>query len=107
MRDTLVLTCEDGALANRAVAEARALTIQPVRWLNGGNTAWQAAGYPLSDEARMADDAVDVWLKPYERGGDTRAAMREYLNWETDLLTRIDRDGSCRFCVSPDERVLV
>jgi rhodanese-related sulfurtransferase len=94
---TLVLTSEDGVLARLAVAEAAALTALPVRALAGGNAAWRAAGYPLSAEARMADEAVDQWRKPYERSGDTQAAMQEYLAWETDLLPRIGRDGSVRF----------
>ena len=45
----------------------------------------------------MADEPVDVWLKPYERAVDTKAAMSEYLSWETDLVTRIERDGTCNF----------
>jgi rhodanese-related sulfurtransferase len=96
-RGELVLTSEDGLLAGLAVAETQALTALPVRFLQGGNAAWRAAGYPLSSEARMADEAVDVWLKPYERSGDTAGAMSEYLSWETDLLPRIARDGSCSF----------
>lgn len=107
VRGALVLTCENGALASLAVAEARALTAHDVRCLTGGNAAWQAGGHPLSQEARMADDAVDVWLKPYERSGDTRGAMSEYLSWETDLVTRITRDGSCRFAVSKPVRAPV
>ena len=68
-----MLTSEDGVLAGLAVAEARALTALPVRYLAGGNAAWQAAGYPLSTEIRsMADEPVDVWLKPYERAGDIK-----------------------------------
>ena len=70
-----------------------------MRFLNGGNAAWQAAGNAFSAEARMADEAVDQWRKPYERSGDTEAAMREYLAWETDLLPRIERDGSLKFFV--------
>jgi rhodanese-related sulfurtransferase len=93
----LVLTSEDGALAALAVAEAQALTGVPVRYLNGGNAAWKAAGYTFSAEARMADEAVDQWRKPYERSGDTKAAMNEYLAWEVDLLPRIERDGSMHF----------
>src|SRR5205085_10870342 len=43
-----------------------------VRWLAGGNAAWRAAGHPLTDaEPRMADEPIDVWLKPYERPHDT------------------------------------
>jgi hypothetical protein len=45
----------------------------------------------------MADEAVDQWLKPYERSGDTKAAMKEYLDWEVDLLPRIARDGTSKF----------
>jgi len=93
----LVLTSEDGIVAQLAVPEAAALTDIPVRALVGGNRAWQAAGYSLSAEAKMADEAVDQWRKPYERTGDTKAAMSEYLAWETDLLPRIERDGSLRF----------
>jgi rhodanese-related sulfurtransferase len=94
---TFVLTCEDGALAALAVAEAESLIDRPVRFLQGGNAAWQAAGQPLSTEAKMADEAVDQWRKPYERSGDSKAAMQEYLTWEVDLLPRIKRDGSLQF----------
>ena len=86
LRGALVLTSEDGVLAGLAVEEARALTKGPVHWLKGGNAAWAAAGFPLSTDAKMADDPVDVWLKPYERPSDTEAAMNAYLSWEVDLL---------------------
>ena len=45
----------------------------------------------------MADEPLDVWLKPYERPNDTKSAMSEYLAWETDLLPRIARDGTTSF----------
>ena len=99
---TLVLTSEDGALAAIAAPEAAALANIPVRYLAGGNAAWQAAGQPLSTDARMADDPVDVWLKPYERAGDTKGAMSEYLSWEVDLVARIERDGTCNFTTRRD-----
>jgi len=85
----------------RTVADAAALTTHDVRYLAGGTAAWQSAGQPLSQEPHMADDAIDVWLKPYERSGDTRGAMSEYLSWEVDLIERIARDGTCRFAIAP------
>jgi rhodanese-related sulfurtransferase len=94
---TFVLTSEDGLLAGLAAPEAAALTDAPVRYLTGGNAAWQAAGQPLSNAPRMADDPVDAWLKPYERAGDVAGAMQEYLTWEVDLLQRIERDGTTNF----------
>jgi rhodanese-related sulfurtransferase len=96
-RGKVVLTSEDGLLAGLAVAEVSELTNLPVFYLTGGNAAWKDAGHPLSTDARMADEAVDAWLKPYERTGDTKGAMSEYLAWETDLLPRIARDGTCAF----------
>ena len=89
----LVLTSEDGVLAGLAASE----TEVPARYLRGGNAAWQAAGLSLSTEARMADEPLDYWPKPYERTGDAKAAMNEYLSWEVDLLPRIARDGTTRF----------
>jgi rhodanese-related sulfurtransferase len=97
-RGTLVLTSEDGVLAALAAPEARALADRPVRWLDGGNAAWQAAGHPLTaTDAKMADEPLDMWLKPYERPNDTTKAMNDYLSWEVDLLARIERDGSTNF----------
>jgi rhodanese-related sulfurtransferase len=100
LRSTLVLTSEDGILAGLAVPELFALADLPVRYLAGGNAAWSTAGFPLaSGENRMADETVDVWLRPYEQPRGATAAMNEYLTWETDLLPRIDRDGTARFGV--------
>ncbi|MGB8897711.1 MAG: rhodanese-like domain-containing protein [Pseudolabrys sp.] len=96
-RGDVILTSEDGALASLAVAGAQALTNRPVHWLKGGNAAWTAAGFPLSTSPRMADEPVDVWLKPYERPNDTETAMNAYLSWEVDLLERIKQDGTTHF----------
>jgi rhodanese-related sulfurtransferase len=98
VRGMLVLTSENGILAGLAAPEALALTPRPVRYLEGGNAAWRAAGHRLTaDDPRLADEAVDIWLKPYERSDDPRTAMRDYLAWEIDLLARIGRDGTAGF----------
>ncbi len=94
---TLVLTSEDGVLAELAVAEAARSSERSVRFLKGGNAAWQAAGQPFSTAPHWADEPLDQWRKPYERSGDVKAAMAEYLAWEVDLLPRIQRDGSLQF----------
>ena len=96
-RQAVILTSEDGVLAALAVEETRALTTTPVHWLKGGNAAWAAAGFPLSAAEKMADDPIDVWLKPYERPNDHEAAMNSYLSWEVDLLDRIKQDGTTHF----------
>jgi rhodanese-related sulfurtransferase len=98
VKGELVLTSEDGMIAGLAATEARVAA----RYLRGGNAAWQAAGLPLSTDLRMADEPLDYWPKPYERSGDTTAAMKEYLTWEVDLLPRIARDGTTHFMGSKD-----
>ncbi len=102
LRGEIVLTSEDGVLAGLAVPEAQALTRHRVRYLKGGNTAWRLARHAMSGKPLMADDPVDVWLKPYERAGDTKGAMSEYLSWEVDLVARIERDGTCNFTTRQD-----
>jgi rhodanese-related sulfurtransferase len=102
LRRNVVLTSEDGVLASLAVNEARAWTPLAVRYLDGGNAAWRAAGLPLTaTDPRMADEPIDAWLKPYERPDGVKQAMADYLAWETDLLPRIARDGCARFSLSP------
>jgi rhodanese-related sulfurtransferase len=97
-RERFVLTSEDGRLADLAAPELAALAERPVHYLEGGNAAWQAAGHPLTaGDAPMADEPIDVWLRPYERAGGVREGMIEYLTWETDLPERIARDGTADF----------
>src|SRR5262249_54727221 len=97
-RECFVLTSEDGRLADLAVPELAALTERPVRYLDGGNAAWRAAGHPLTSEgANMADEPIDVWLRPYERRGGVSEAMVEYLTGEPALPERIARDGTADF----------
>ena len=93
-----MLTSEDGVARRPRGHEACALVSVPVRYLDGGNAAWQAAGHPSHRRwPQMADEPVDIWLKPYERRARRAEAMSEYLAWEVDLLTRIARDGSASF----------
>ena len=96
-RGTLVFTSEDGVLAGLAVEEVRALTHSRC----AGSKAATPPGLPPVSRCRptpkLADEPLDAWLKPYERAGDPKAAMNEYLSWEVDLLERIKRDGTTHF----------
>src|SRR5262249_5789126 len=97
-REIFVLTSEDGLLASLAAPELAALTDRSVHYLDGGNGAWIKSGRALpADDPRMADEPIDVWLRPYERSGGIPEAMQEYLSWETDLPARIAQDGTADF----------
>jgi rhodanese-related sulfurtransferase len=76
-------TSEDGLVGKYAAAELAKLTGKLTASLDGGTKAWADAGMPLEQgETHLADEADDVWLKPYERKGVVEDFMKEYLTWK-------------------------
>jgi len=95
---SLVLTSADGIVAQLAAPEAARCTKMPVKVLQGGTAAWQAAGLPLETGlARLADTTDDVWYRPYDRTANVEEAMKDYLTWEVNLVKQIERDDDVRF----------
>ena len=92
----LVVTSDDEALARLAAAEVAAQADAPVRALDGGNTAWVAAGYSLTAaEPRFLDnDPDDVLVRIHEAEGGMEKAMNDYLAWEIGLVADVIRDGT-------------
>ena len=98
--DHIVMTSSDGRLAELGALDLATLTKADVRALEGGTTAWRAAGFPLTaGTEHMTCPPEDVWYRPYDRARDREAAMREYLSWEVDLVRQVERDGDARFKV--------
>jgi len=84
------------ALAAAALADAGL----PVVALAGGFKAWRDGGRAVeTGHTRMADPPTDVWYRPYDFKDDVEAAMRQYLDWEVDLVPQVARDGAARFQV--------
>jgi hypothetical protein len=62
-----------------------------------------AAGLPLEKgSAQFTDAADDVWLTPRQRGEFPEDAMREYLEWEINLVNDMADDDDHRFNVMTD-----
>lgn len=95
----VVLTCEDGILAQLAAPELSALRPDlDVKVISGGNQAWQDAGLGLeTGMTKVIGEIDDVWYKPYEHPEADPQAMQGYLTWEVDLVPQIYRDGIARF----------
>ncbi|HEY4166802.1 MAG TPA: rhodanese-like domain-containing protein [Reyranella sp.] len=94
----LVLVSPDGEIAALAAQEAAGNL--PVAILAGGMKAWRDAGLPVeTGHTRMADPPTDVWYRPYDNNQDVEAAMRQYLDWEVDLVPQVKRDGDATFAV--------
>jgi rhodanese-related sulfurtransferase len=97
-----VATSPDGLLAQLAALELAKASGVPVKVLRGGTQAWRAAGMAIDEgEDRMADEPVDVFHRPYDRNRSVEQAMRDYLSWEVDLVTQIERDGDAKFRAFP------
>ncbi|HSI02590.1 MAG TPA: rhodanese-like domain-containing protein [Reyranella sp.] len=96
----IVLVSPDGEIAALAAPEAAAAAGLPVAILAGGMKAWRDATLPVeAGHTRMADPPTDVWYRPYDFKHDVEAAMRQYLDWEVDLVPQVKRDGDAVFSV--------
>lgn len=97
----IVLVSPDSEIAALAAPEAQeAAGTLPVAILGGGMKAWRDAKLPVeTGHTRMADPPTDVWYRPYDFKQDVEAAMRQYLDWEVDLVPQVKRDGSATFAV--------
>jgi rhodanese-related sulfurtransferase len=98
---SIVLVSPDGEIAALAAAEAQeAAGGLKVAVLAGGMKAWRDAGLAVeTGHTRMADPPTDVWYRPYDFKEDVEAAMRQYLDWEVDLVPQVKRDGDAQFTV--------
>jgi rhodanese-related sulfurtransferase len=98
---SIVLVSPDGEIAALAAPEAaEAAGGLPVAVLAGGMKAWREAGLEVeTGHSRMADPPTDVWYRPYDFKEDVEAAMRQYLDWEVDLVPQVKRDGDAQFTV--------
>ena len=93
----LVLTSEDGGFAELACLDVLEAASTPVAVLRGGNRAWSMAGLPMeSGRERLTTNNDDVWYSPIDRPDPVRA-IHEYLDWETGLINRINRERGIRF----------
>ena len=97
----VVLVSPDGEIATLAAPEAaEAAGTVPVAVLAGGMKAWKEAGLAVeAGHVHMADPPTDVWYRPYDFKDNVEAAMRQYLDWEVDLVPQVERDGDARFRV--------
>ncbi len=98
---SIVLVSPDAEIAALAASEAaEAAGGLKVVILAGGMKAWRDAGLATeTGHTRMADPPTDVWYRPYDFKEDVEAAMRQYLDWEVDLVPQVERDGTATFSV--------
>ncbi|KUM34216.1 rhodanese-related sulfurtransferase [Pseudomonas sp. EpS/L25] len=95
-----VFTCGSGQLAAFAAVDVQSTTDRPVLLLEGGTSAWLAAGLPVeSGETQLLSTRRDRYRRPYEGTDAPREAMQAYLDWEFGLVEQLRRDGTSGFRV--------
>lgn len=100
-RDRVVLFTEDAATAKLAAIDLKELSTARVAAVEGGLAAWQAAGMPVEASPQSPPDAerIDYLFWAHDRHSGNHAAMRQYLDWETQLLNQIEKDGGAPYAI--------
>ncbi|ANN66078.1 rhodanese-like domain-containing protein [Bordetella bronchialis] len=88
----VVLLATDAAVAALAARELAALGITQVRLNMETSDAWRAAGLAIEagDDVPADEDCIDYLFFVHDRHDGNKAAARQYLAWETNLIHQID-----------------
>lgn len=95
-----VLISSDSRLAQLAAGDLSGSGVT-VLTVEGGTSAWEAAGLPMA--AGMGDPLVapdDVYMRPYDKEAgreEMERRMNAYLTWEIALVEQIGRAGGVSF----------
>ncbi|MDM0035130.1 rhodanese-like domain-containing protein [Variovorax sp. J22P271] len=98
----IVFTSPDGHAARWVAAQARERwPDRPFDWLRGGTAAWQAAGWPTTQDwapAQRLTPFEDDWGSVMRVSALHRdRAWTDYLRWERGLSARVAQDPTVRF----------
>jgi len=94
----LVFTSADGVMARLAAADALEFSPVPVKVLAGGTAAWTAAGHALErGPSPIKGTDEDLRYKALDQQKNVEAAIREYLEWEIDLVNAVGSDRDFGF----------
>jgi rhodanese-related sulfurtransferase len=105
-KDRTIIFAEDDDAARLAAIDLRELGAAQVAAVAGGVTAWAAAGMPVEASPQTPPDSerIDYLFWAHDRHSGNHAAMRQYLDWETQLLAQIEKDGGAPYAIRPPSR---
>ncbi|MGZ8134160.1 rhodanese-related sulfurtransferase [Bordetella bronchiseptica] len=89
--EPVVLVADEPGVAACAAAELAGLGV-PARVLAGGLQAWIDAGLPVQSSPDIPPDeaCVDYLFFVHDRHSGNKAAARQYLEWEVNLISQLD-----------------
>lgn len=97
---TVVLVPDDNTdVARLAASELFASGSNEIKLLDGGLAAWVKAGYAIAASPEVPPDAecIDYLFFVHDRHAGNREAMKQYLAWETGLLSQLDEQDRQSF----------
>jgi rhodanese-related sulfurtransferase len=88
----VVLLAADASVAALAARELAGMGVTEVRLNMDGPDAWRAAGLSIEagDGVPADEDCIDYLFFVHDRHDGNKAAARQYLAWETNLIHQID-----------------
>jgi rhodanese-related sulfurtransferase len=97
----LVLVADDTDAARLAATDLHEAGIKYVKLLSGGLSAWTKAGHATDATPDSPPDAdcIDHLFFVHDRHAGNKAAMRQYLAWETGLIAQLDGQDKALFKV--------
>ena len=100
---SVVLVSEAADVARLAAVDLFEAGVTDVKLLDGGLSAWTRAGYATVSSPADPPDAecIDHLFFVHDRHAGNREAMRQYLAWETGLITQLDEQEKASFRIGP------
>ena len=95
----VVLVADDAGTTQLAAIDLADAGVKDVRLLDGGPAAWKKAGYPTEASPDSPPDAecIDHLFFVHDRHAGNREAMKQYLAWETGLMSQLDAQDKASF----------
>ena len=99
----VVLVADDANTARAASLDLAQAGVSHVQLLDGGFDAWLRAGFAseASPDSPPDADCIDYLFFVHDRHAGNRAAMRQYLEWETGLVAQLDARERALFRLPP------
>ena len=99
IRNTIVLVADDARVARAAAIDLVEAGLQDIRLLEGGFSAWTAAGHATQATPDEPSDVecLDYLFFVHDRHAGNREAMKQYLAWETGLIAQLNDEDRKAF----------
>ncbi|WP_279086354.1 rhodanese-like domain-containing protein, partial [Bilophila wadsworthia] len=99
MGGRVVLTSESDLQASLAADDAKEFYPEAdICWLEGGTSAWKAAGLEIENVMPASIGPVeDVRYLIYQDPHATKESLLPFFDWENKYAAQVMADGSCRY----------